>query len=120
MVSNKFAKLASERTSGFESPSLRILIKQGDWFKALLMYLAAGFGNFKSFMNKYDVKGYEKEIKQVYKEIRRQSTISKDWWVQPKKYRRLMGYQILADRIFKDNPIRIKVYEHITFDVVHN
>lgn len=76
-------------------------IKKQDWFRALLLHLVEDDGTLKSFLLEYDVRGYEKEVKEAFREIKQKSKIK--WGYSVTGISRLrFGYRLLKYRVFKD------------------
>lgn len=57
------------------SMGITTYIKKQDWFRALLLHLVEDDGTLKSFLLEYDVRGYEKEVKEAFREIKQKSKI---------------------------------------------
>jgi len=77
-------------------------IRKQDWFRALLLHLVKG-GSLKSFLLEYDVKGYEKEVREIFREIKQKSKIKWGYHVIGASRLRL-GYILLKYRVFKERP----------------
>lgn len=81
---------------------INFYVKKHDWFRALLLHLVGG-SSLKSFMLEHDVKGYEIEVKEALREIRRKSRIKQEYYIQGTSRLRF-GYLVLKYRIFKEQP----------------